>query len=202
MCWSVFTISSQRRHKASEGVETAHYFYINDKSLLKLMQQKKGGVVRWKTIRSEIPPCFSFYCLAAWKQTSLERWLVKTSQTTSGKRITLKCIIMLSFAHNFCTIMQITFLLKRDSVRGYSFSNLFTTVQNISRHCSPLFGEKHVSQITWSIGHAVYTPLIDGTSRFYFQRMWNCNELAIIWINPGSTCWNYYCLLFCKWDGS
>lgn len=30
--------------------------------------------------------------------------------------------------------------------------------------------------------------------------MWNYNELAIIWINPGSICWNYYCLLFCKWD--
>lgn len=88
---------------------------------------------------------------------------------------------------------------------SYTFSNLFS-------HCAEyfltLFAQffrcviKHVSHITWSIGHAVYTPLIDRTSQFYFQKMWNYNELAIIWINPGSICRNYYCLLFCKWDGS
>lgn len=62
--------------------------------------------------------------------------------------------------------------------------------------------EEHDSHITWSIRHAVYTPPTHRTSQFYFQKMWNSNELAIIWINPGSICWNYYCLLFCKWDGS
>lgn len=113
------------------------------------------------------------------------------------------------------TPLFISFICLRSLSEVKSFAiiqwNCYCTVK-CSFHCAEcfliLFAKfcfclvEHVSHIIWSIKHGVYTPLMDRTSKFYFQKMWNDNELAIIWINPGSVCWNYYCLLFCKWDGS
>lgn len=64
------------------------------------------------------------------------------------------------------------------------------------------FGLYFGRSVLWSIWHAVQTQLTDGASSCCLQKTRVCNELAVMWINPGSVCQNYYCLLFYETDSS